>query len=109
MKEKSIMICKGKSLFKNFQQSFIKNCYVRSKIYFCKITHNTIKEMMNQLYHVIYAGHSPDCLICSSIQGRTSVTLANTVVPKQDGFPHDTAPTTVVIPPSVYVNGPRIC
>ena len=52
--------------------------------------------------------HSPACLICSWIHGRTSVTLANTVVPKQDGFPHDTAPTKVVIPPSVYVNGPII-
>ena len=45
--------------------------------------------------------HSPACLICSWIHGRTFVTLANTVVPKQDGFPQDTTPTTVVIPPAV--------
>ena len=52
--------------------------------------------------------HSPACLICSWIHGRTLVTLANTVVPKQDGFPQDTAPTTVVIPPAVYVKGPAM-
>ena len=51
--------------------------------------------------------HSPDILICSWIHGRTSVTLANTVVPMQFRFPHDTTPTKVVVPPSVYVKGPR--
>ena len=63
---------------------------------------------MQIIIFIFILPHSLNCFICSWIHGRTLVTLANTVVPKQDGFPQDTTPTTVVIPPAVYVKGPKL-